>query len=210
MKSQKPVIEYTNSELYQVLNHIDQKKYPERVSDIEKEIERRLSAGEVPKELVPELIWDDVDFKKPAQQFLGVVILSTFILSLFQLIELSLSESVPLVFASLLSSLSLLFGSIFLMINRPKLGMVALPSYLLQAFSLQLNGFQLDWNAGLSIELSFGSNGIGFGASFGVHQSILQFESINHMEFGINVYALFMLFLLFSIFKQKKHIQEFE
>jgi hypothetical protein len=51
--------EYSNAELYGMLNHLDPYKYPERVHNVEQEIERRLSEGEISQELIP-----SIDLKK--------------------------------------------------------------------------------------------------------------------------------------------------
>ena len=53
----KELQDYSNSELYGLLNHIDPYKYPERIQAIEEEIQSRKAKGEIPEQLVPDVDW---------------------------------------------------------------------------------------------------------------------------------------------------------
>lgn len=205
MKSTKDVTQYSNNELYEVLNHIDRSKYPERVIELENEIDKRKANGSIPKHLVPEINWSEVHFEKTAIRFFGILILGTTFLSLFQFLELFTQETkAPLLLYSGFNTILLFFGSISLLANKPGFGIFAIPPYLIQTFTVYFSGLQNSLILGLSAHISIGSNGLTFGFSFGSTESIFAFESINYFEIGINFYALIFSALLIVLAIKKK------
>lgn len=58
----KDYSQYSYSELYGMLNHMNQFKYPDRVALLEREIGQRVERGEVPIELVPKIKLTKQDF----------------------------------------------------------------------------------------------------------------------------------------------------
>lgn len=60
----KDYSQYHYMELYDMLNHINPYKYPERIKEVEKEIELRKEKGEIPVRLVPEIDWSPLKFWK--------------------------------------------------------------------------------------------------------------------------------------------------
>ncbi len=60
----KDYSQYHYMELYDMLNHINPYKYPERIKEVEKEIEQRKELGEVPQQLVPTIDWSPLKFWK--------------------------------------------------------------------------------------------------------------------------------------------------
>lgn len=62
----KDYSQYSYSELYGMLNHMNQFKYPDRVALLEQEIGQRVERGEIPNDLVP-------NFKLNKQDFLFVL-----------------------------------------------------------------------------------------------------------------------------------------
>ncbi len=60
----KDYSQYHYIELYDMLNHINPYKYPERIQEVEKEIELRKERGEIPQRLVPEIDWTPLKFWK--------------------------------------------------------------------------------------------------------------------------------------------------
>lgn len=128
MSFQKPVTEYKNSELFEIINHIDRGKYPQRVLELEKEIEKEKARGDIPKDLVPEIDWSDISFEKSAIIFFGILVLGTTLLSLFQFLELFGQETKePLLVTSGINTTLLFLGSIFLLANKPRFGDTCTP-----------------------------------------------------------------------------------
>lgn len=205
MSNQKPVTEYKNSELFEIINHIDREKYPERVLELEKEVEERKSRGDIPKDLVPEIDWSDINFERSAIIFFGILVLGTTLLSIFQLIELLGQEAKDsLLITSGINTALLFLGSIFLLANKPRLGIFALPSYIFQTLVVSFSGFQSSLILGVSFGFSLGSNGFSFGFTLGTSEILLAFESLGYFEIGINIYALIFSTLLVSLYLRKK------
>lgn len=205
MSNQKPVTEYKNSELFEILNHIDQEKYPERILELEKEVEKRKAAGNIPKDLVPEIDWSDINFEKSAIIFFGILVLGTTLLSLFQFLGLlGQGTKQPILITSGINAILLFLGSIFLLANKPRLGIFALPSYIFQMLAISFSGFQSSLVLGISFGFTLGSNGFSFGFTLGTSEIILAFESLGYFEIGINIYALIFSTLLISLYLRKR------
>lgn len=205
MSKQKPVTEYKNSELFEIINHIDRVKYSQRVLELEKEIKKRKVRGDIPKDLVPEIDWSDINFEKSAIIFFGILVLGTTLLSLFQFLELFGQETkAPLLVTSGINTTLLFLSSIFLLANKPRLGIFALPSYIFQTLAVSFSGFQSSLVLGISFGFSLGSNGFSFGFSLGTSEILLAFESLGYFEIGINIYALIFSTLLISLYLRKK------
>ena len=60
----KDLSNYTYSDLYDMLTHIDQYKYPELLEEVRMELDARKDSGEVPAELVPKIDWSVFRFRK--------------------------------------------------------------------------------------------------------------------------------------------------
>ncbi len=60
----KDLSKYTYIELYDMLHHVNEFKYPEKIKALEEEIEHRKEIGEVPTELVPKPDWSAFRFRK--------------------------------------------------------------------------------------------------------------------------------------------------
>lgn len=58
----KDYSQYSYSELYGMLNHMNQFKYPDRVALLEQEIGQRVERGEIPIDLVPKFKLNKQDF----------------------------------------------------------------------------------------------------------------------------------------------------
>ena len=205
MKSTKDVTQYSNNELYEILNYIDCSKFPKRVIELENEIEKRKSDGIIPEELTPNFDWSEIDFQKSSIRFFGLIVLSTSLLSALQFFNLiSLSENEPSALIAGANTILLFLGAIFLLANKPRFGILALPPYLIQTFTVYFSGLQSSLILGLSARISIGSNGLTFGFSFGSTESVFAFESINYFEIGINFYALIFSALLIVLAIKKK------
>ncbi|MBO6535636.1 MAG: hypothetical protein JJ966_05395 [Balneolaceae bacterium] len=63
----KDLTNYTFTELYDMLHHVNEYKYPEKIQALKEEIERRKEAGEVPQQLVPKPDWSVFRFRKNKQ-----------------------------------------------------------------------------------------------------------------------------------------------
>lgn len=60
----KDLSNYTYIELFDMLTHIDPYKYPDRLDEVEKELDLRKANGEVPTEVVPKIDWSVFRFRK--------------------------------------------------------------------------------------------------------------------------------------------------
>jgi hypothetical protein len=60
----KDLSSYTFTELYDMLHHVNEYKYPEKLQALREEIARRKEIGEVPTELVPKPDWSAFRFRK--------------------------------------------------------------------------------------------------------------------------------------------------
>lgn len=58
----KDYSDYSYQELYGMVNHMYQFEYPERVKEIETEIERRKLHNEIPTAIVPKIDWSPFKF----------------------------------------------------------------------------------------------------------------------------------------------------
>lgn len=205
MNRSKDVKKYNNQELFEVLNHINRYKYPDRVKNLEDEIKRRKVSNQIPAELVPELDWSNINFEKSAIIFFGILVLGTTLLSLFQFLELFGQETKePLLVTSGINTTLLFLGSIFLLANKPRLGIFALPSYIFQTLAVSFSGFQNSLVLGVSFGFILGSNGFSFGFTLGTSEILLAFEPLEHFEIGINFYALIFSVLLVVLTIKKR------
>lgn len=60
----KDLSQYHYSELFDMVNHINPFKYPDRIEAVEKEIRMRKEQGKIPERLVPETDWTPLKFWK--------------------------------------------------------------------------------------------------------------------------------------------------
>ncbi|MGB0347000.1 MAG: hypothetical protein ACPGGA_05915 [Balneolaceae bacterium] len=60
----KDLSNYTYSDLFDMLTHIDQYKYPELLNKVQQELDSRREKGEVPTEIVPKIDWSVFRFRK--------------------------------------------------------------------------------------------------------------------------------------------------
>lgn len=60
----KDLSPYSFSELYDMINHINPYKYPEKIEQVKNELEIRKERGEVPSQLVPNTNWEPLKFWK--------------------------------------------------------------------------------------------------------------------------------------------------
>lgn len=60
----KDYSKYSFTELYDMVNHINQFKYPEKIEEVETEIAKRKERGEVPTLLIPKTDWSPFKFWK--------------------------------------------------------------------------------------------------------------------------------------------------
>ncbi len=60
----KDLSNYTYIELYDMLTHIDQYKFADRLHAVQKELDLRQEHGEIPTELVPKIDWSVFRFRK--------------------------------------------------------------------------------------------------------------------------------------------------
>ena len=67
----KDYSQYHYMELYDMLNHIDPYEYPDRIKEVEKELELRKERGEIPTKLVPEIDWSPFKFWKRKKKLLA-------------------------------------------------------------------------------------------------------------------------------------------
>lgn len=63
-KAMKDYSKYSYSELYDMLDHINRYKYPEKIQAIEKELKQKKEDGEIPELIVPAISWKDLKFWK--------------------------------------------------------------------------------------------------------------------------------------------------
>lgn len=143
----KDYSQYHYVELYDMLNHINPYKYPERIKQVEKEIGLRKELGEIPLELRPiaKVSFNDIlDFFLVL--FSSYQILSGFgaIISSILMIVFVIGNNTPsnFIFIAIftLSSLGLIWGGIRL-IRRMKSGVIiSFLSYILQSLSLLIFG----------------------------------------------------------------------
>ena len=54
---------YSYKELYGMLNHIDQFKYPVRLEAVSDELNTRKQRGDIPQELIPNIDWSVFRFR---------------------------------------------------------------------------------------------------------------------------------------------------
>ena len=54
---------YSYKELYGMLNHIDQFKYPDRLEAVSDELNTRKQRGDIPQELIPNIDWSVFRFR---------------------------------------------------------------------------------------------------------------------------------------------------
>lgn len=74
----KDYSQYSYSELYGMLNHMNQFKYPDKLVELEKEIGFRKENGEIPSALIPKIKLTKQDFKivlRGFGKFLFVILL---------------------------------------------------------------------------------------------------------------------------------------
>ena len=143
----KDYSQYHYMELYDMLNHIDQFKYPERIQEVEKEISLRKSLGEIPDQLKPKT---DLSFNDVVDFFLVIFssyqilagfgsIITSIIMIIFVVDDGTISNFL-FIFLLTLSSIGLFWGGIRL-IRRIKSGvLISFASYLLQSLSFMVFG----------------------------------------------------------------------
>ena len=77
----KDYSKYTYTELYDMLNHINPYKYPERIAAVEGEISLRKERGEIPAELIPEIKLSKDEYRLILKGF-GTMVYVLFLSSL--------------------------------------------------------------------------------------------------------------------------------
>lgn len=60
----KDYSQYSYRELYDMLNHIDPFRFPDKIIQVEQELALRKENGEIPERLVPETDWFPLKFWK--------------------------------------------------------------------------------------------------------------------------------------------------
>ena len=63
-KAMKDYSKYSYSELYDMLDHINRYKYPEKIEAIEEELKQKKESGKIPESIVPSVNWQDLKFWK--------------------------------------------------------------------------------------------------------------------------------------------------
>lgn len=74
----KDYSQYHYMDLYDMLNHINPYKYPERIKEVEKELELRKESGEIPERLVPKIDLTRKDFLFVLKSF-GLLVYTLFL-----------------------------------------------------------------------------------------------------------------------------------
>ena len=64
----KDLSNYTYTELYDMLAHIDPYKYADRIAAVRKELDARKDQGEIPTELIPKTDWSVFKFRKKKEK----------------------------------------------------------------------------------------------------------------------------------------------
>ncbi len=64
----KDLSNYTYSDLFDMLTHIDQYKYPDLLEEVRQELNRRKEQGEVPTEIVPKIDWTVFRLRKKKKE----------------------------------------------------------------------------------------------------------------------------------------------
>jgi len=155
----KELTNYTYSDLYDMLSHIDEYKYPEMLEEVRIELESRKKNGEVPTNLVPEINWNDLSIKGKELRIFGIfqIIYSIigiigFISSMADLAAESSSGIVlfsPALLLPLLLLGLLLIGGILLLLKNENAGIVSLPAYLIQILSFSFGNISYSFVVGL-------------------------------------------------------------
>lgn len=191
--------EYSLSELYDVRNHIDREKHPEKFKEIEQRIEELKASTEfIEKEFT--IVSDRMArWMGVAQILIGTLIVFGLTNSLL-FSEGSFQGNIfPTILASLFACSLLVFGGIFLYKNDQKGGWISAVGTLFFTLSFQISSIVYSMIPGFALIIGVSSiNGLTTSLELG--QFIFKAGATSEDEFrlGINILALIYLLIVAS------------
>ncbi len=210
----KDLSDYSNSDLFGMLDHLNFYKYPEKVKAVETEIETRRSEGHIPSEMIPSINWRDLKVKGNEFRIFGTIqMLVALILSAILTIDSFFTENgfelQPIHISTILllvSLVSLILGGLFLMMMKNREGaLVSLPGYLLQAITFQVANikYQLMMLGGFFVTI--GSDEIRVAFNMSTYETVLDMnQNFSQWFFGVNIIPVILVGLMIILHFQKK------
>ncbi len=213
----KDLSEYSNADLFGMLDHLNFYKYPEKVVAVETEIEERRSTGHIPSQIIPNINWRDLKVKGNEFRIFGSIqMLLALILSAILTVNIQSTfftengfELQPIQISTVLylaCMVSLIVGGLLLMTMKNRVGaLVSLPGYLLQIITFQLANIKYQFMVLVGVYVTIGSDGIRLAFNMSTYEPALYLNQ-NSTEWliGVNVVAIVLAGIMIILLFQKK------
>ncbi len=213
----KDFSEYSNADLFGMLNHLNFYKYPEKVAAVESEIEMRRTEGRIPSEMIPAINWRDLKMKGNEFRIFGTIQM-LLALVLFAILTINIQstfftengfELQPIHINTILllvSLVSLILGGLFLMMMKNRVGaLVSLPGYLLQIITFQLANIKYQLMVLVGVFVTIGSDGVGFAFKLSTYEGVLELsQNSSEWLIGVNLVGVVLAGIMVILLFQKK------
>lgn len=214
----KDFSEYSNADLFGMLNHLNFYKYPEKVAAVESEIEMRRAEGRIPSEMIPVINWRDLKVKGNEFRIFGIIQM-LLALVLFAILTINIQstfftengfELQPIQISTVLhlvALVSLIVGGLFLMMMmKNRVGaLVSLPGYLLQIITFQLANIKYQLMVLVGVFVTIGSDGVGFAFKLSTYEGVLELsQNSSEWLIGVNLVGVVLAGIMVILLFQKK------